>query len=272
MRYIINRIHKPPQNLKFACPFCGNADTTEYFGGTRRFFRCGDESATDIEYSTKTFVIRTKCNEDSMHGCGGVFVDPEYFLTPHEQGMRYTLHQNILEPLDVGGGYRNFLTKFADTAFLYLHNLGETSSVRTIFDYGSGPQPALVQLLNEYKDRGQLAKTTEIRGWDPFFAPDTLFFENGADIVFCLEVAEHFENPLKGFEGLARASGIGGIVVLQTMLVPHSYDEFKKWWYKDDTTHVSFYSYKALALCAKRAHLDIEAHIGSVFFFRHNMS
>lgn len=231
--------------VDLCCHICGNFELEEYVDGTRRFLRCG-----------------------GMEGCGIVFVHPECYLTPQKQSERYLLHRNILEPADAKGGYRSFLAKFADTVLDYMRNTSTEHKLSSIFDYGSGPEPALMQLLTEYKLSGRLADTTEIRGWDPFFAPTTPFFKNGADLVLCLEVAEHFENPTEGFAGLARASRLGGIVALQTMIVPQNYTDFKNWWYKEDSTHVNFYSKNALELCAKNAGLVLEAHINSVFFFR----
>ena len=115
---------------------------------------------------------------------------------------------------------------------------------------------------------GLLPENTEIRGWDPFFVPDVPFFADGADAVLCLEVAEHFENPARGFEGLAKACRPGGYAAVQTLFVPETDGEagtdtdtgaeaaaaaFRSWWYKEDATHVSFYTEKALKVCAERA-------------------
>lgn len=224
------------------CPICKSTELTEYNDAARRFFRC--------------------------RNCESVFVDPECFLKPDEQSARYLLHQNVLEPAEKQGGYRYFLTKFADTALGYVNKLSEEHKATSIFDYGSGPEPSLMYLLEEYKASGRLSNATEIRGWDPFFAPDTMFFENGADLVLCLEVAEHFETPIEDFKGLARSCSTDGIIALQTILVPKTRAEFKNWWYKEDTTHVTFYSKYALELCAKNAGLVLEAHIDAVFFFR----
>lgn len=224
------------------CPFCKNTELEEYEeykDAARRFFRCKN--------------------------CESVFAHPKCFLNAQEQRERYLLHRNNLEPASKKSGYRGFLARFADAALAYANKLVKVTS---IFDYGSGPEPALVHLLEEYKTTNRLPNTVEIRGWDPFFAPDTAFFKNGADLVLCLEVAEHFENPTEGFKGLARAARIGGIVALQTLLVPQNYAEFKNWWYKEDTTHVSFYSLQALEICAKNAGLALEAHSDTVFFFR----
>ena len=215
---------------KNVCPFCGNTELCELDftrakksgAGCRRFMHCAG-------------------------GCGGFFVPARYFLPPEAQKARYLLHDNnLFDP-----GYRSFLKKFADTAIERGSALLGRSP-RTIFDYGCG-NGALIALLKTYKQTALLPLQTELRGWDPFFAPDTPFFESGADMVLCLEVAEHFESPHKGFAGLARACKAGGVLALHTLFAPAGVEDFKRWWYKEDPTHVSFYTQKALRLCAERA-------------------
>ena len=214
------------------CPFCGGTYLTECAcapkkragGFERRFFRCAGSS-----------------------GCGGFFVSRECFLPAQKQKERYLLHDNSL----ANAGYRSFLKDFADTALNQSRALLGAPPA-TIFDYGCG-NGALIELLQTNKKDFLLPADTEIRGWDPLFAPAAQPFPGGADLVLCLEVAEHFENPAEGFAGLSRACKRGGLLAVRTLFAPESEREFKSWWYKEDPTHVSFYTQKALTLCAKDA-------------------
>ena len=240
------------------CPFCSSAELEEY-PLARRFFRCSGKN-----------------------GCAGVFVGAECRICADKQKERYMFHRNTLDDK----GYRSFLTDFADTALAAFAHVSaaegtvEHASERTvgraverapfapkngavpeclpltIFDYGCGRGSLLVHLLKEYRCAGKLPQQTQIRGWDPFFKNDTPFFSLGADLVLCLEVAEHFENPEKDFAGLAGACKKGGIIVIRTLFAPQSRFEFEKWWYKEDVTHVSFYTEKAMRSCAERAGLE----------------
>ena len=43
-------------------------------------------------------------------------------------------------------------------------------------------------------------------------------------------------------------------------------ENFKKWWYKEDTTHVSFYSEKSLQKCGERVGLELIKQHDNRFF------
>lgn len=243
------------------CPFCGGTELKEVRCVSKRKKTGRNKTAAGNENAACPAERRfMHCTGNG--GCGGFFLLPEYFLPPEAQKERYLLHNNSLSD----EGYRSFLKDFADTALLQIGKLSD-GPPRTVFDYGCG-NGALGELLKLYISKGLLPENTEIRGRDPFFAPDTPFFRGGADAVLCLEVAEHFENPDEGFAGLARACKKGGYAAVQTLFAPEGGSEagadtrsnaeaaeaaFRSWWYKEDATHVSFYTLKALKACAFRA-------------------
>ncbi len=229
------------------CPFCENMFLIEETIQKRIFFHCS------TTYSS---------------GCGGFFMSSESFSTCDEQKNRYLLHTNALEENNKNDGYKKYLEKYIQEVLRYEKKVAPNNTLAKLFDYGSGPYPALVQLLEEYKERGLLDFNTHIKHWDPFFYPNGDFFEHGADIVFCLEVVEHFENPLEGFQGLAKTCAQGGLIAIQTKFAPSTFDEFKTWWYKDDFTHVSFYTMTSIEECAKRVGLVVEGEEHGVVFLR----
>ncbi len=195
--------------------------------------------------------------------CNSVTVNPIYFITADEQKVRYKLHKNTLEDK----GYKLFLEKFAKTALDFYKAERDFSLLQNILDYGSGPEPALLKLLEEYKKKQLVPETVQIKGWDPYFNTEHTIKEQEADLVLCLEVAEHFEKPLEGFQGLSNACKNGGIVAVQTMITKDTQDEFSKWWYKEDSTHVTFYSIAGLKKCASKVGLEYNTSINSVHFF-----
>lgn len=193
-------------------------------------------------------------------------VNSEFFLNSKVQKERYELHKNTLQD----SGYKRFLEKFANTTLNFYKELKDFSLLQNILDYGSGPEPALLELLEEYKSKGILDNSVELKGWDPYFNKNYIIEKNNADLVLCLEVAEHFENPLDGFRGLSDACKQNGLIAVQTMITKEHQEEFSKWWYKEDSTHVTFYSITGLEICANKAGLKYIKSINSVHFFRKN--
>lgn len=193
--------------------------------------------------------------------CGSVCTDSNSFENKEKQKLRYEKHNNSLRD----EGYRNFLESFIKPILQELTYL----EINKILDYGSGPEPELCRLLMQYALEGTiLEESCDIRGWDPFFAPDTDFFKEGADLVTCLEVAEHFENPREDMKKMADCCRPDGYVAVGTMLLP-GISEFKNWWYRSDFTHVAFYTLDGLRFCAEKAGLEfIKAVNERVFLFK----
>jgi hypothetical protein len=208
--------------------------------------------------------VERSIRDRSFHACqacGGIYLDRRHLLDPASEKARYGKHNNNLS----NTGYREYLERFIVSVFSFSALLsGDEGSIGTIFDYGSGPTPALVTLLRE--------KGYEARGWDPYFASDTPRFNHGADLVTSLEVVEHFADPVRDFSLMADCVRGGGFLAVGTQLVldsPDSIDFFAHWWYREDPTHISFYSKKALVLVAERAGLEYLGSDGkSVYLFR----
>ncbi|MCR4714738.1 MAG: class I SAM-dependent methyltransferase [Treponemataceae bacterium] len=227
--------------MNYKCFFCEKENTELFFVKKTGYFRCSD--------------------------CGGFFMMPESRLMHEKQKERYLKHNNTIE----NKGYVEFLESFIKPVLHYVSNCKNgLSAITAILDYGSGPEPVLVELLESYRDKGVISRECEIRGWDPFFAPDTKLFENGAELVTCLEVVEHFESPDEDFSKLASCVKSGGILAVGTMLVPSGGEEaFKNWWYRSDATHVSFYTEDSLRSVAGRHGLSYLTRLSDrVFVFK----
>lgn len=220
---------------------------------------------------TETHIIQLKKKKYiECHACGGICTARECLTSLNEQKNRYEQHHNSLSD----DGYRAFLESFIKPVLSFLKEKHNNLEGLRILDYGSGPEPALCELLSRYSHEGMLLEhNTEIRGWDPFFAPETKFYEDGADLVTCLEVAEHFENPLVDMMKLSNACRKGGYAAIGTMILPEPDEErndfFKNWWYRSDATHVAFYTLKSLFLCAGKCGLSFEKAVTDrAFVFR----
>ena len=181
--------------------------------------------------------------------CQLVFVQEQDFPSPAEERAIFDLHEN--SPDDVG--YRKFLSRLCDplTARLAPGSQG--------LDFGCGPGPALPVMLGE---RGY-----PMERYDPYFAPDRSVLNRQYDFVTATEVVEHFHNPGEDWDQLWSCVKPGGLLGIMTKLVIDR-QAFSHWHYKDDETHVCFYSHETLAWISKRLDAELSVLGKDVFIFR----
>ncbi len=181
--------------------------------------------------------------------CGLVFADPATHPRAAAERAIYDLHEN--DPGDPR--YRAFLARLSGPLLQHLRPGMEG------LDYGCGPGPALSMMLEEAGMRMAL--------YDPFYAPDTAVLERRYDFVTCTEVVEHFHRPAAGWTRLAGLLRSGGRLGVMTRMVPED-RAFHQWHYKNDPTHVAFYSPRVMAWLAGHLGLEIDLMEGDVVLMR----
>jgi SAM-dependent methyltransferase len=164
--------------------------------------------------------------------CGLVFVPARYFLSPREEKACYDLHQNNSEDLH----YRQFLNRLAQPLLRVL-----APGARGL-DFGSGPGPTLSLMLTE------AGYPTDI--FDPYYAPHPAVWSDEYDFVTATEVVEHLHRPLGELQRLWAVLKPGGWLGIMTKRVVNQ-TAFTKWHYKNDPTHVTFFSEQSFAWLAK---------------------
>ncbi len=171
--------------------------------------------------------------------CGLVFVPNEFLLSGHDEKKIYDHHEN--DPNDQG--YRKHLEKLATP----LHQKLKPHS--TGLDFGSGPGPALSVILEE---KGHVMKI-----YDPFYANDKTVLTPATpyDFITMSEVLEHIYDPQKNLAALWRVLKPNGLMAIMTSL-NEGQEFFKNWHYKNDPTHVRFYSKQTFKWLAE--HFDAE--------------
>lgn len=182
--------------------------------------------------------------------CGLVSADPASRLSPAEERGIYDLHRN--DPADAR--YRAFLSRLADPLRVRL-----TPGMRGL-DFGCGPGPVLSMLLRE----AGMAMTD----YDPFYVPDPQALRSEYDFVTCTEVVEHFRDPLAGWTRLAGLVRPGGWLGVMTQLAPDLPQNFLRWRYRDDRTHVSFHRLATLQWLAGRFGFALEQVESQAFLLR----
>ena len=155
--------------------------------------------------------------------CQLVFVPSSAWLSPQAELAEYQLHEN--DPTDAG--YRHFLSRLA------LPLLERLPAPASGLDFGCGPGPALAQMLTEAGHRVAL--------YDPFFAPDRDTLAASYDFITATEVVEHLQRPGTELAGLWDALRPGGYLGIMTKLVLDA-EAFANWHYKNDPTHICFFS------------------------------
>jgi Methyltransferase domain len=172
--------------------------------------------------------------------CSLVFVPKNQHLSLQHEKAIYDLHDN--RPDDPG--YCHFLSRLATPLCARL----QPDSI--CLDYGCGPAPVLAQLI--------AARGHQVAIYDPFYAADSAVLDQRYDAVTCSEVAEHFRCPDREFARLFALLKPHGQLALMTKLVIDQ-TAFSRWHYKNDPTHISFFSSTTLHWLAEhyRCRLDL---------------
>jgi SAM-dependent methyltransferase len=180
---------------------------------------CGCDAVLFVEISKKYF----KCIN-----CSSIFLSEKDIVSPEEEKARYEEHNNdVNDP-----GYRSFVKPLTDMV------REKFSEYHAGLDFGCGTGPVIATVL---KEQGFNIKT-----YDPIFVNRPELLRDRYDYIVCCEVAEHFHDPYKEF-GLLRnlLKEKGSLYVMTDFFGDRTENDFRKWYYKDDQTHIFFYHEKA---------------------------
>ena len=165
--------------------------------------------------------------------CDLTYVPAKFHLSAIAEKSEYDLHQNL--PNDAG--YRKFLGRLATPV---LDRLPASSDG---LDFGCGPGPTLSQMFEEAGHRMTV--------FDPFYANERSVLERQYQFVTATEVVEHFRQPDVSLDQMWNCVEPGGVLGIMTKQALGK-QEFANWHYKNDLTHVSFFSRKTFEWIADR--------------------
>ena len=173
--------------------------------------------------------------------CGFIQLDESCRLDEPDEKQRYLLHDNSFE----NTGYIAYLEKFIEQSVL--PNCPKGAS---ILDFGSGPVPVLSILLRRLG--------FEVTSFDRYFCDDPSYTEKRYDLIILLEVIEHLADPVDVLSRLGALLVPGGRIVIRTMTTGNMDQEaFSSWWYKEDPTHISFFSIDSFSILGKELSLNV---------------
>ncbi len=170
--------------------------------------------------------------------CGYFQIDEARIPSREAERSRYAQHHN--SPDDAG--YTGWIGSYLDMIEPWIPPGG------TILDFGSGPEPVPARLLT---GRGY-----RVSAYDPFFAPDTAWRSERWQAILLHEVAEHLANPSAVLSELRGLLAPGGVLCIRTRFAPRSREDFGRWWYRMDSTHVGFYTEGTMRWMARRWRLE----------------
>ena len=172
-----------------------------------------------------------------------------YQLSEGEEKSRYDTHNN--DPKDVR--YRQFLSQLSEPL------LKKISDNSFGLDFGSGPGPTLSLMLENYGHKVAL--------FDKFYSKDTSVFNRKYDFITATEVIEHLSNPMTEINRLIKCLNDGGYLAVMTQMLTSKID-FSNWYYKNDPSHIGFFSKKTLSYLASKFDLEVEFISERVIFFK----
>lgn len=173
--------------------------------------------------------------------CHFVFVSSSEFISKEEEARRYETHNNSAGDQR----YIDYLTNIRN-AFLEMDIPGKKG-----VDIGSGSSTLLADLFAQ--------KKYDVLSYDPQFHPDTKWKESNYDFFTLCEVIEHLHHPLEVLSSLRDLLYTGGKIIIKTEFIPPKEKrDFNLWYYKNDDTHVHFYTESSATELSRQLKMSIE--------------
>lgn len=183
--------------------------------------------------------------------CALVFVEPAARLELDEEKAAYDNHENDIHD----EGYRTFLSRMSAPILDEFKDKPDVCGL----DFGCGPGPALADIFS--------TNGIQMNIFDPIYAntPDVL--SQQYDFVTCTEAIEHFYYPNQEWETLKSLIKPKGVLGIMTKLVIDK-EAFGRWHYKNDITHVCFFSRQTFEFLAERDNLSVDFIGSDVILFK----
>lgn len=199
-------------------------------------------------HSKETQKFHTDAHRDYFKcaKCDLIFVSSEFYLSADDEKKRYEYHENKSD----NKGYIEFLKQFINPMMERVEKGSEG------LDFGSGPDPVLASI---FKKAGYSMEL-----YDAFFQKDESVFQRSYDFITVTEVVEHLHQPLKEIERLWSCLKHKGTLGIMTKFSDNH--DFSRWRYKDDRTHVCFFSTKTFHWLANHLGATLEIPKQDVVF------
>ncbi|MCL1090607.1 class I SAM-dependent methyltransferase [Shewanella profunda] len=180
--------------------------------------------------------------------CQLVSVPPEFYLSARAEKAEYDKHEN--SPHDLG--YQRFLSRTLEPLLARFEPSAQG------LDFGCGEGMALSLMA---KARGY-----QVENYDLYYANQPATLTRQYDFISLTEVIEHVSDAAGLLEQLDKLLKPKGILAVMTKRVQSS-SAFSTWHYKNDPTHINFYSEATFTWLAAKYDWRLEIVDKDVVFF-----
>lgn len=180
--------------------------------------------------------------------CQLVFVPQPFHLSPEQEKTVYDQHQNNPEDM----GYQGFLSRCVDPL------LAKVTPEQEGLDFGCGPGPTISHMCEKVG--------IKVSNYDLYYFNSPELLERQYDFITMTEVIEHVyqaDELLSTLSGLLKQSGILAVMTKRVQ----DKQAFAGWHYKNDMTHILFYSVTTFEWIAKHFNWRLEVIGKDVVFF-----
>ncbi len=165
--------------------------------------------------------------------CQAISLEEDFIVDKAKERAQYENHNNSFES-------KGYVRMFEDFLDYFWHDLDKNAI--NALDFGSGPGPVLAQIMEN--------RALHVEVYDKFYQPEPIYKDKKYDLITSTEVFEHLQNPLEVLKLFKKHLKKGGLIAIMTLFHDNNEENFQKWWYRRDPTHILFYTPKTFEVLA----------------------
>lgn len=198
--------------------------------------------------------VYTKDPERSYFECQAcqlVFVPRSELISYEQEKARYDHHQN----LEKDSHYISYLEKIAKGILPHLKTQNRG------LDFGCGRTKLLENILNQ--------SGYNVSSYDLYYFPESFLLKQKYDFIILSEVIEHLREPRFTLNELSMMLNPGGKIFIKTKFLP-AREQFDRWFYKRDITHIQFFNPVSLKKIGELSNLEKFQDLGDDLYLLGN--
>jgi len=160
-----------------------------------------------------------------------------------EEKKHYDNHHNNIESIGYVKMFEKLIKEFVQP---------NKAQIKNALDFGCGEGEVLPILLQRHGltcDR-----------YDLYYYPQKVYDNKKYDLICSTEVIEHLSEPLEMLKTLVSHLNKDGYLLLMTSFHPATTEDFLKWYYIQDSTHIGFFNLPTFQYIADSLNLKIVKH------------